>query len=179
MDVNTAISIAIPFTESFEGFEASPYQDGTGYAIGYGNHYYSDGSSVEATDDPISQSDAIDLLTYYETAAANGILNWLQVPQTNNQLAALTDLAYNAGSVYTSLQALINSGADSQTVANTIAKTAITAGGVPNSDLTKRAAARAALYLTPDSLIPGIDNVVLIGGVIAITALILIFGSGE
>ena len=46
-----AVAIAAPFTAGFEGFRASPYFDVNGYAIGYGNHYYSDGTAVEQTDD--------------------------------------------------------------------------------------------------------------------------------
>ena len=163
MDIQSALNIAVPFTAKWETFSPVPYPDAGSYAIGYGNHQYSDGSTVEGTDSPISKSDAMDLLTYFETQEANTILYWLTVPLSNNQLAALIDLSYNAGSVYSSLQSLINSGADAQTVANVIAQTATTSQGVANTNLQARAAARAALYVEPDSLIPGIPNMALAG----------------
>lgn len=176
MDVATAVNIITPFTEGWETFSALPYPDAGSYAIGYGNHAYMDGSAVGADDDAISQADAVALMQYYLTMAANKIVGWLQVSQSNNQLAALTDLAYNAGSVYSSLQNLINSGADAQTVADMIENTAVTSQGVVNSGLQDRAAARAQLYLQPDSLIPGLSNTALLigGAAVAIGAFFLL-----
>ena len=46
MDANNAAALIAPFTASQETFSASPYWDVNGYAIGYGNHYYADGSAV-------------------------------------------------------------------------------------------------------------------------------------
>lgn len=131
-----AVAIAAPFTAGFEGFRASPYFDVNGYAIGYGNHYYSDGTAVEQTDDPISQPDAWDLMNFYLSQAAAVINGAITVSLSNNQLAALSDVHYNQGSLGSALLNLINGGADTATVAASLAGTGTAARG----------AARAALY---------------------------------
>lgn len=153
--VQNAVSIISPLTQNFEGYASSPYFDVNGYAIGFGNHFYSDGSSVDQTDPPISESDAIDLLNYWLTDTANRVANLLTVPVSDNMLAALTDLAYNWGignfekSV---LLQLINSGASSSDIVAQWNRTAVTAAGVPDLDLAKRRAQEADLAT---SVLPG------------------------
>ena len=49
MDQSTAIATATNFIAKQESFSPVPYWDVNGYAIGYGNHYYTDGSSVDGT----------------------------------------------------------------------------------------------------------------------------------
>lgn len=153
--VANAVSIVSPLTQSFEGYASSPYYDVNGYAIGFGNHFYSDGSTVEATDSPISEQDALDLLNYWLNDTANQVANLVTVPISDNMLAALTDLAYNWGigdfkkSV---LLQLINQGASSSDIVTQWNKTAITSDGVLNSDLVKRRRQEANLAT---SVLPG------------------------
>ena len=71
MNAQNAAAAIASFTAGNESFSANPYYDVNGYAIGYGNHYYSDGSTVESSDNPISQSDAFDLLVFYDVKCEN------------------------------------------------------------------------------------------------------------
>jgi hypothetical protein len=77
MDANNAANIIAPYTAGKENFSGSPYYDVNGYAIGYGNHYYEDGSAVSADDDPISQQDAYNLMVYYLEQNAAAIISAL------------------------------------------------------------------------------------------------------
>src|SRR5271156_996594 len=115
MDQDQAISTATAFIADQESFSPTPYFDVNGYAIGYGNHYYSDGSSVDASDDPISQDDAYSLLQFYVAQNAAAIMAQVTAPINEDQLAALTSIRYNCGTITTALLNLINSGADPQT----------------------------------------------------------------
>jgi lysozyme len=148
MDLQNAIQTAAPFTANFESFSSNPYFDVNGYAIGYGNHYYMDGSTVDSTDDPISQTDALNLLAFYLNQVGNTIQGFLTVDVSDNMLAALIDLGYNwgtAGVGGSQLLQLINQGADPATITAQWNKTAITSGGVLNQDLVNRRAKESAL----------------------------------
>lgn len=164
MSTATATATAADFIAARESFSASPYWDVNGYAIGYGNHYYEDGSSVTGDDDPISQSRAYQLLQFYTGQNAAAIAAQLTVPQNSNQLAALTSIRYNCGTITTTLLNLINSGADPGTVADQIQVTCTTAGGIPNSDLAERRILEAELYTTP----PGSGTAVLLIAALAL-----------
>jgi lysozyme len=146
MALADAIAIVTPFTESWETFSASPYLDGTSYAIGYGNHYYEDGSQVSADDDAIDQPTALALLQYYLNQAGAEVLSQVTLPLTDNQLAALTDFAYNVGSITPVLLSVINSGALPPAVATQMQQSATTAGGVPDPNLVARRLAESGLY---------------------------------
>lgn len=146
MDQSQALSTAVSQIAGFETFSASPYWDVNGYAIGYGNHYYEDGSAVSADDDPIDENRAMQILTFYANQFMQVIISKLTVPQNENQVAALTDIAYNGGSVPSALYSLINSGADIPTVQAQINKTYTTSAGVVSSDLVARRASDAQLY---------------------------------
>jgi GH24 family phage-related lysozyme (muramidase) len=164
MDLATASNIAADFTAGWEGFSPSPYYDVNGYAIGYGNHYYEDGSAVGADDDPITQDRALQILTFYITQNANALIPQITAPINNNQLAALVDLRYNCGTITTTLLDLINSGADAATVAAQILKTCTTSGGVPDPDLTPRIQARAALYQSGAGSLPVVPLILIAAG---------------
>lgn len=84
-----------------EGFIPSPKYDINGYAIGYGSHYYANGSAVQAGDAAISEPVASALLKatvlnrYFPTVKK-------QFPSLNftqNELDALCSTAYNHGSI--------------------------------------------------------------------------------
>jgi GH24 family phage-related lysozyme (muramidase) len=146
MDISGSVAIAAPFTAGFETFSPSPYWDVNGYAIGYGNHYYEDGSAVGADDDPIDQPTALALMTFYLTQNANDLVPQLSVDQNDNQLAALIDIRYRCGTITTALLNLINSGADPGTISAQIEQTCITVNGVQDSGEMARALAEAGLY---------------------------------
>lgn len=140
------LSAATNFIAGAEAFSPNPYWDVNGYAIGYGNHYYEDGSAVGADDDPIDQDRALEILSFYVNQNATAILAQVVTPLTDNQLAALTSIRYNCGTITTTLLNLINSGADPATVAAQIEKTCTTSGGVSNPDLIARRQQEADLY---------------------------------
>jgi lysozyme len=146
MDLSGAISAATAFIADRESFSPSPYWDVNGYAIGYGNHYYSDGSAVSGDDDPISQSDAYDLLSFYVAQNVQAIANAITVPLTDNQFAALASIRYNCGTITQTLANLINSGADPEIVAAQIEVTCATSGGQPSAVIIARRHIEAELY---------------------------------
>lgn len=148
MSVAGALSIAAPFTGQLEGFRANPYWDVNGYAIGYGNHYYEDGSPVELGDDPITPAQGLHLLNFTLSQVAAGVSNLLYIPVSDSMLAALTDLAYNwgIGNLGRSiLLTLINSEASQDEIISQWQVTATTSGGQTNSDLISRRALEARL----------------------------------
>jgi lysozyme len=162
MDQALAIQTAIDFIRGAEGFSPSPYFDVNGYAIGYGNHYYEDGTAVQQSDADIDQQTAEDLSDFFINQNLQAIQAQLTVPLNENQLAALTSIRYNCGTITTTLLNLINSGASVSAVAAQIQQTCITAGGQPDSDLVTRRASEASLYSTA---VGGIstNNMLLIG----------------
>ena len=146
MDVSGSIPIATNFIAGIEQFSANPYFDVNGYAIGYGNHYYEDGTPVSSDDDPIDQSRALEILSFYVNQNASAISAQLSVDQNADQLAALTSLRYNCGTITTALLNLINSGADPGAIGSKIEQTCTTSGGVSNPALIARRQMESALY---------------------------------
>jgi GH24 family phage-related lysozyme (muramidase) len=145
MDTASAIPIATDFIATQESFSGTAYFDVNGYAIGYGNHYYEDGSAV-SEGDTISEDDALSLLGFYVSQNMTAIVNQLTVDQNADQLAALTSIRYNCGTITTALLNLINSGADPGTIGSQIEITCTTSGGVSDPVLIARRQLEAALY---------------------------------
>ena len=145
MNINLAVDRAVSFIADREGFSPVAYYDINGWAIGYGNHYYANGSLV-SEGDTITRSAADSLLQYYAMQNAQAILGQLRVPVTENQLAALVSLRYNCGTITTALLNLINSGASSQAITDQFAATCVTSGGVYNPDLAERRQLEIGLY---------------------------------
>jgi lysozyme len=153
MNFDNAISIATDFIAGRESFAPSPYWDVNGYAIGYGNHYYEDGSPVTADDDPIDQARAAQLLDYFVRQNANALMAQIIRPLTDNQLAALTSLRYNCGTITTNLLNLLNSGADPDSIAQQIQSTCVTSSGAYNASLFQRRKLEAGLFLSAGGLL--------------------------
>lgn len=149
MNLDNALQLAVQTITGAEGFAANPYWDVNGYAIGYGNHYWENGQDVQATDGPIDQDRALALVTYFANENLQAIASQLQVDLNDNQLAALTSLRYNCGTITTTLLNLINSGADPDQVAAAIQTTCTTVKGVQNAALAARRVIEANLYSSP------------------------------
>jgi GH24 family phage-related lysozyme (muramidase) len=148
MNPSESLAIGIPFTGELERFVPYPYWDVNGYAIGYGNHYYEDGSPVEAEDNPITKAEGDHLLAFTLNQVSSSVQSLLQVDVTDSMLAALTDLAYNWGVgnfQQSKLLGLINQGADQDRIIAQWQATATTSGGVSNSDLIRRRVLEAEL----------------------------------
>jgi lysozyme len=95
---DVVLSVLIPFIQSFESCELPPYLDSRGIpTIGWGCRFLADGTPVTMGMAPLTQPQADALL---ETFAARYILivdSTITVPLNPNQVAALSDFAYNAG----------------------------------------------------------------------------------
>ncbi|HEX4850814.1 MAG TPA: lysozyme, partial [Puia sp.] len=133
-----------------EGFMSKAYYDVNGYAIGYGNHYYSNGDAVEEGD-TISKSDAYNLLQDVVKDKEQAIRGYIKVPINEYQYAALISLAYNCGEgnlQRSTLLQLINSGADQDTISAQFEKTCVTAKGQYLPQLYTRRVAETTLFFS-------------------------------
>jgi lysozyme len=145
MSLDRAVNIASDFLAGVEGLSLTAYWDVNGYAIGFGNHYYQDGTAVRSGD-RISEAGAYDLLGFYSDQFGRYVLSVITQPLNSNELAALISLAYNCGSLPASLRSVINAGVTPGLVAEAI-RAACTGG---NPDTIARRAKEAELYLRPD-----------------------------
>lgn len=140
MNFANAVDIAVHALTSYEGFIPVAKYDVNGYAIGYGNHYYQDGSNVQKGD-TITRAAALTLLTDITAQKERAIRNYVTAALSDSQYAMLISLAYNCGegNLRTSkVLQLINSGADDNTIYSQWIKTCITSKGVYNPDLEQR-----------------------------------------
>lgn len=163
MDISTASVTAADFIAARESFSQVPYWDVNGYAIGYGNHYYEDGSAVSGDDDPITEIRARQLLNFYVNQNAAAIAGQVLTPLSPNELAALTSLRYNCGTITQTLLGLINSGSDPRVVADQLRETCTTSGGISDPVLIDRRNLEAELYLSQAGLGTGILVVAVLG----------------
>ena len=85
--------------KEFEGLSLKPYLDVVKIpTIGYGNTYYPDGKKVTLNDKPISEIEAIELLSYVaQKDFGDKILQLVKVPLNQNQFDALVSICYNIG----------------------------------------------------------------------------------
>lgn len=126
-----AIQSAVPLIGPEEGFRGTAYWDVNGWAVGYGFHYYSDGSSVQQGD-TMTREEATAYLTTVATQKWNAIRGCITAPINENQAAALIDLAFNCGEgavCRSTLLQLINSGAPPDQITAQFEQTCTTAGG--------------------------------------------------
>lgn len=79
-----------------EGFRAKAYYDVTGWAIGYGMHYYSNGVKVKQYD-TISKELAESELLKVLANTANSVMKLVKAPISDNQFTALVMYTYNRG----------------------------------------------------------------------------------
>ena len=168
MNLDSALDIATPLIASFEGFSSHAYYDVNGYAIGYGNHYYGDGTSVKQGD-TITKADALVLLKSTARDYANQILPSIKVDLTDAQLASLISLSYNCGpgAVKNSqVLRLINAGAPAADIQAQYEKTCITAKGVYNETLAQRRL-KEALAFAKDFVQKNKTWIIIMIGVIA------------
>ena len=82
----------------FEGLRLKPYLDGGNKAtIGWGNTFYENGTPVKLTDKPITKERAEELFQNILLAFNRDVKKLVTASLNQNQLAALTSLAYNIG----------------------------------------------------------------------------------
>lgn len=94
------LSWAIALCKKFEGFRAKPYRCPAGvWTVGYGSTFYADGTRVTKGDKPITEAEALDLLTgelerRYLPGALMCCPNLAKHPGKCN---AIVDFCYNLG----------------------------------------------------------------------------------
>lgn len=94
-----ALALVTAMCKSFEGFRAWPYLCAAGYpTTGYGSRYYADGREVTLKDGPISEPDALALLTHeLRTNYMPAVMAACPVQMTPPRFAAIADWTYNLG----------------------------------------------------------------------------------
>jgi lysozyme len=84
--------------KKFEGFSAKPYLCPAGVpTIGYGATYYTNGTKVTMSDEPISEEWAEQLLSHIVHTYEKGVTSLVIPKITQNQFDALVSFAYNVG----------------------------------------------------------------------------------
>lgn len=131
-----------------EGFKSTAYWDVNGWAIGYGFHYYPDGTAVQQGDTLTLDQARSDLLPV-ATGKWVAIKPCITVSLNENQAAALIDLAYNCGEgtvCKSDLLKLINAGAPADQITAAFEQTCVTAGGTYLSVLYHRRVDEVGLF---------------------------------
>lgn len=86
----------INLVKYYEGFTAKPKPDVSGYSIGYGNHYYEDGTAVKANDPAIDVARGEKILNAALERMANQVAKIVDKTKlTTPQFEALVSLKYN------------------------------------------------------------------------------------
>jgi len=88
------------FIKGFEGLILKPERDKLKPSvinIGYGNTFYPNGKSVKLSDPPITREQANSIFNTIVQNFANSVKSLIKQPINENQLGALTSLAYNIG----------------------------------------------------------------------------------
>lgn len=148
--ITTNVSAAKIIAE-FEGLRLKAYQDTGGrYTIGYGTTVNPVTGIPIKKGDTITKDTALTWLRMQTAATESQVKAKLKVPQSANQLAALTSLAYNIGLGAfgrSTLLRLVNANADKQKIAAEFVKwNRVKGQEVPG--LTRRRQLEAELYLS-------------------------------
>lgn len=171
MNETLAIQTAVEgLIEAAEGFKDTAYWDVDGWAIGYGNHDYQDGTAVQQGD-TINQADAETLVNKVAAQKWQAIKPCITASINENQGAALIDLAYNCGEgfvCHSTLLQLINAGAPADQVTAQFEQTCVTAKGTYLSDLYHRRVNEVNLFFTSVTqyVQQNSTQVILVGGVL-------------
>ena len=159
----TTSEAGIQFIKHYEGFRATVYPDGTGYAIGYGTHVdpadYPDGIT-EADADALMRA----ILGEMEKVLHTKLLDKYGITLTQNQFDALMDLTYNLSVSWITpeyrLFNMISGGLSrykDEEVIDTFARYAKTGGAVLDA-LVWRRLADAKVFLYGDYKFGGTQN---------------------
>ena len=99
MDTEKAIDIAKSLCRQFEGLYLRHYLCPAGVpTIGYGSTFYEDGRKVRLTDPPITRDRANQLLDFMlRTKFMPAVIKLCPGLETESQLGAITDFAFNLG----------------------------------------------------------------------------------
>lgn len=134
----------------FEGFIAVPIWDYMQYSVGYGSGYNWDAKR------PVNKTDIIDKATAKRWLLKEAedkydfVMSKVRVPVSNNQLLALSSLAYNIGEnafANSTLLKMLNRGDSKQMIANQF-DLWVNAGGKVNEGLKGRRNVEKVLFLS-------------------------------
>lgn len=135
----------------FEGLRLLSYQDEAGiWTIGYGSTFNPFSGVKVKAGDQITETEALRWLKKAVGDFAEQVKRSVRVPQTQNQLDALTSLAYNIGIgafQRSTLLRLLNQGADKTAVADQFLRWNLIKGKVSRG-LTNRRQLERKLYLS-------------------------------
>ncbi len=138
--------------KKFEGFSAKPYLCPAGVpTIGYGATYYTNGTKVTMSDEPISEEWAEQLLSHIVHTYEKGVTSLVIPKITQNQFDALVSFAYNVGVTNfrkSTLLRLINKDPNNPEIANQFMRW-VRGGGKVINGLIKRRQIESKLYFTP------------------------------
>lgn len=145
------MSGATSLIAKFEGLKLDAYQDEAGvWTIGYGSTFNPfTGVKVKAGD-KISEAEALQWLKKAVGDFADQVKGSIRVPQSQNQLDALTSLAYNIGIgafQRSTLLRLLNQGAEKTAIADQFLRWNLIRGKVSRG-LTNRRQLERKLYLS-------------------------------
>ena len=145
------MSAATSLIARFEGLKLNAYQDEAGiWTIGYGSTFNPfTGVKVKAGDQ-ITEPEALRWLKKAVGDFADQVKKLVRVPQSQNQLDALTSLAYNIGIgafQRSTLLRLLNQGAEKTAVADQFLRWNLIKGKVSRG-LTNRRQLERKLYLS-------------------------------
>lgn len=134
--------------KSFEGCRLKSYQCSAGHwTIGFGNTFYPDGTKVKPGD-KITQERANELFEIIAKDFADKVAPLVKSQVNENQFAALTSFAYNAGIgnlMKSTLLKKVNANPSDETIRAEFMKWD-KAGGKKLAGLTRRRKAEADLY---------------------------------
>lgn len=137
--------------KKFEGFSAKPYICPAGVpTIGYGATYYTNGTKVTMSDEPISEEWAEQLLSNMVHTYEKGVISLVIPKITQNQFDALVSFAYNVGVTNfrkSTLLRLINKDPNNPEIATQFMKW-VRGGGKVINGLIKRRQIESKLYFT-------------------------------
>jgi lysozyme len=134
--------------KSFEGCKLTSYKCSANHdTIGYGNTFYEDGAKVKPGD-KITQERANELFEIIAKDFADKVVPLIKSKVNENQFAALTSFAYNAGIgnlMKSTLLKKVNANPSDETIRAEFMKWD-KAGGKQLAGLTRRRKAEADLY---------------------------------
>lgn len=92
----TTSNNGIKLITNFEGLRLTAYWDVSGYAIGYGTHYYPDGSTVKQGD-TCTRAQAIEYMRHHIRHEVEPYINNKGLRLEQHQYDALASFVYNIG----------------------------------------------------------------------------------
>lgn len=151
MKVTKISEAGLNLIKSFEGLRLKPYKCSAGVpTIGYGNTFYENKKKVSLTDAAITESRAVELLSWSLTKFEQYVDSYCRDDISQNQFDALVSFCYNVGPANLKASTLlkkVNANPNDPTIRTEFLKWN-KAGGRALAGLTRRRTAEADLYFS-------------------------------